>query len=121
MKEYPEFIHHICSTADWQTAQEKDAYRAESLDTEGFIHFSRADQVQGTANRYYQGVQDLVLLKIEISKVSGKGGVVLLQLKWEKSGEDIFPHLYGPLNLDAVVEVEEFLPEADGSFIYPKQ
>lgn len=113
MNNSPEFIHHICPRIDWQAAQENDEYRAESLDTEGFIHFSRAEQVQGTANNYYRGQQGLVLLKVAVAKLTA-------DLKWEDSGEDIFPHLYGLLNLDAVVDVEDFSPEPDGSLIYPK-
>ena len=105
-------IHHICPRTDWQAAQENGEYRAESLDIEGFIHFSRAEQVQGTANNYYRGQQGLVLLKVVVTKLTAV-------LKWEDSGEDIFPHLYGPLNLDAVVDVEDFPPDPDGGFIYP--
>lgn len=113
MSRLPEFIHHICARTEWQAAQQEGEYRAVSLDTEGFIHFSRQEQVQNTANNYYSGVQDLVLLKVEVTKLSS-------ELRSDPVGEDEFPHLYGPLNMDAVVEVEDFPPQPDGSFIYPQ-
>ncbi len=102
-------IVHICSKDDWQAAQAAGQYRAESLESEGFIHFSRPDQAIDTANRYYAGRRDLVLLWIDPRFLTA-------ELRWESSHGDVYPHLYGPLDLDAVVQFTPFLPDVDGIF-----
>ena len=104
-----EHIVHICSQEDWQAAQAVGAYRADSLEAEGFIHCSQPAQVIGVANRYYSGRTDLLLLWINPSKLGA-------ELRWEPSEGDIYPHLYGPLNLDAIIHVSAFLPDGDGVF-----
>ena len=102
-------IVHICSQQDWQTAQETGEYRAASLEAEGFIHFSRPEQAVNTANSYYQGQTDLVLLWIASQALTA-------ELRWEQSHGETYPHLYGPLNLEAVQGVTDFHPDADGIF-----
>ena len=89
-------------------------YRGDTLATEGFIHCSRAEQVASVANTFYTGRADLALLRIERERVAP--GV-----RDEPSGGDVFPHIYGPLNLDAVVEVMAFGPGADGRFAGPSE
>ncbi len=103
-------IFHITTRSQWAQAQKLGEYRADSVETEGFIHCSTIDQVVGSANRFYRGQTGLVLLKIECDRLKAR-----LQFDEIETGE-FFPHLYGSLNLDAVVEVIEFEPEADGSF-----
>jgi uncharacterized protein (DUF952 family) len=92
------FIYHVITGADWTLANEKGFYEAASVATEGFMHCSDKDQVAGVLDRYYQGVNDLLLLHIDTA---------LLQhpLKYElaPSTNEEFPHLFGSLNLDAVV------------------
>ena len=102
-------IVHISSLEDWETAQVAGDYRVDSLETEGFIHCSRPDQVIGVANRYYGGRTDLLLLWISLSKLTA-------ELRWEPSDGDTYPHLYGPLNLDAIIQISAFKPNADGVF-----
>ena len=85
-------VVHICASAAWEAARTSGTYRADSLATEGFIHFSRWDQLADTAARYYAGVPDLVVLVVE-------PGELPFRL------ENGFPHLYEPLPVDAVVEV----------------
>ena len=102
-------IVHICSEKDWQDAQATGQYRADSFYSEGFIHCSRPEQVIKVANRYYPGRADLILLWIDPSKL-------VEDLRWESSDEDVYPHLYGPLNLSAVMEVSIFPPDVDGVF-----
>ena len=104
-----EAIVHICSQADWQAAQAGGQYLADSLQAEGFIHCSRPEQVVGVANRYYRGRSDLLLLWIDSSKLSA-------ELRWEPSEGDIYPHLYGPLNLQAIIQVSAFPADGDGIF-----
>ena len=112
MVKHSETILHICQRSDWLTAKEVGSYLADSLETEGFIHCSRVEQVAKVANAYYRGVEDLVLLHIAADKLWA-------ELKWEDSDGDIFPHVYGPINLDAVTRVGKFSPGESGNFSYP--
>lgn len=102
-------IVHICNLSDWNAAKEQGIYRAGSLATEGFIHCSTPTQVLATANRYYSGIRDLVLMWIDPSQLSS-------QVRWEASGTGIYPHVYGPINLVAVTAVLDFSPDKDGIF-----
>jgi uncharacterized protein (DUF952 family) len=103
-------IYHITSAQAWQAAQVSGAYRADSLDREGFIHASMRDQVMATANRYYRGLTDLVLLEIDEE-------VVKPEVRYEiATVGETFPHIYGPLNLDAVVRVVPFDPDSTYNF-----
>ena len=107
-------ILHICSYADCNEALKRGEYRADSLDTEGFIHCSTPAQVVKTANRFYRGRQDLILLVIDPNRVTP-------EIRAEAADADVFPHIYGPLNLDAVVRTRDFVPTSqDGSFQLPK-
>jgi uncharacterized protein (DUF952 family) len=93
-------IYHIVSAADWAKQGNLPVYEAPSLQTEGFIHLSQKEQVAGTLIRYYQHVPDLVLLHVDTDKLTH-------ELKYElATNQESFPHLYGPLNKDAVVYIE---------------
>jgi uncharacterized protein (DUF952 family) len=106
-------IYHIALESDWQKALEKGEYRADSLETEGFIHSSTASQVERTANRFYNGDIGLVLLEIEVEKLP-------VEVKYEEALEgEWFPHIYGPLFLDAVRQVMPFEAGVDGLFHWP--
>lgn len=98
------FIYHITTLEQWQKAMELGSYEADSLATEGFIHCSTEDQVAGVLDRYYKGQTGLVKLTIERSKVERP-------LIFELAGSinEVFPHIHGPLNLDAVVAVNPVL------------
>jgi len=105
-------ILHIVSRSDWQQAQLQSAYVPASLRHEGFIHFSLPDQVIGTANRFYTGQTDLLLLVVDPASLRPN---LRLEPPLEAPESAIrFPHLYGPLNLDAVIKVVDFPPDADG-------
>jgi uncharacterized protein (DUF952 family) len=104
-----DWIVHICSSDDWQAAQSAGEYRAESLENEGFIHLSKPEQALDTANRYYAGRMDLQLLWVDPAKL-------VAELRWETSHGDIYPHLYGVLNLVAVAQVSSFSPDVNGIF-----
>ena len=115
-------IFHITSRAAWTEAQANGEYTAPSLAAEGFIHCSTLSEVLPVANSYYPGQTGLVLLVIEPTLLSSA-------LKWEgpsggtpppgvAQGEQ-FPHVYGPINLNAVVKVVELEPDASGAFVLP--
>ena len=115
-------IYHITTRRAWRDAQQRGDYRAESLDNEGFIHCSTRTQVLPVAEKYYQEQRGLLLLEIDPSLLSS-------ELKWEPpsggapppgvpEGEP-FPHVYGPINLDAIVRVYDLESNPDGSFKAP--
>lgn len=104
-----EYIIHICTQSDWKMARSKGEYRAASLETEGFIHCSRKEQVVGVVNRFYADVPDLVLLWID-------PGVVEAEIRWEIADNDVFPHIFGALNIEAVVAVKDLAPDPDGVY-----
>jgi uncharacterized protein (DUF952 family) len=91
-------IYKILSADDWEAAKRAGRYDGSADDRrDGFIHFSDAGQVVGTARKYFAGQSDLVLLAVDPAR--------LTDLRWEPSRDDaLFPHLYGPLNLDAVTQ-----------------
>ena len=104
-----ETILHITTDADWATAQSDGELVTPSLDEEGFIHCSTFAQLEATANRIFRGSGDLLLLEVDVEQLTAP-------LKWERAtdvGEE-FPHIYGPLNLDAVVGTQTLPEAADG-------
>ncbi len=115
-------ILHITSRKEWIAATRAGAYSAPSLATDGFIHGSTVKQVVPVAEKYYKGQTGLVLLEIDPKRLTS-------ELKWEPpSGGgpppgvpegDAVPHIYGPINLDAVVQVLEFEPGRNGEFSLP--
>ncbi len=105
---------HISTPAAWAAAQSAGEYRDPSLDTEGFIHLSTPAQVLIPANERYAGRNDLVLLVISPDRL----GAPLVFEDTYGSGME-FPHVYGPIDLDAVVAVVPFPPNPDGTFDLP--
>jgi uncharacterized protein (DUF952 family) len=108
-------IFHITSRSDWEQAQLRGEYLAASLETEGFIHCSNANQVVWVANQFYRNMPDLVLLCIDPTKLKAE-----LRYDLIETG-DSFPHLYGTLNLEAVIQIIDFPPNSDGTFELPDQ
>jgi glutathione S-transferase len=94
-----QWLFHITPLADWQQARRAGLYRPASLEHEGFIHCSSSqDQLAGVLERFFAGQRDLLLLRIDAARVAAP-------VRYEAADDDVFPHVYGPLNLDAVVEV----------------
>jgi uncharacterized protein (DUF952 family) len=90
-------IYKICDRASWQLAEPTGIYRGSDADArDGFIHFSTAAQLAGTAAKHFAGQRDLLLVAVD-PDAAGPA------LKWELSrGGDLFPHLYAALPLTAV-------------------
>lgn len=105
-------ILHITTRDDWEQARPGGWLHVASLDTEGFIHCSTPAQVVGTLNRFFRGQTDLVLLVIDADKLTSP-------IRYEAADGDRFPHLYGPLNMDAIVNVLPLALQADGTFGLP--
>ena len=91
-------------------------YAHESLKSEGFIHSSTWRQVLGVANARFKGQNDLVLLHIEANDVTPD-----VRYESPAGSEEQYPHIYGPLNLDAVKQVIDFPPSLDGTFALPAE
>ncbi len=110
-------MHHLALVSDWEAAQRSGDYRistlGRTLEEEGFIHASFADQVDGTARRFYGDVgEPLVLLAVDITRVRCE-----VKLEAPPGAPDAFPHLYGPIPLDAVVGVTPYqVPPADAAW-----
>jgi uncharacterized protein (DUF952 family) len=104
-----ERIFHIASAATW--GESGDAYSGDTLASEGFIHCSTADQVLDVAHARFGGRRDLVLLCIDPARVAP-------EIRYEnlEGGEELFPHIYGPLDRKAVIRAEPLEPGADGRF-----
>lgn len=93
-------ILHVSTLAAWEQALAAGEYRAPSLAIEGFIHCSTRTQLPGVIKRYYAGKNGLVVLRIDAERVTAP-------LRWEAPASmpnERFPHIYGPLNTDAVVD-----------------
>lgn len=108
-------IYHIAPIADWHAAEVDGNYTANTLATQGFIHCSDRQQVIHVANAIYSGQRDLVLLAVDPARLKA-------EVRYEQgdpSSPERFPHCYGPINIDAVINTTPFPPETDGSFRLP--
>lgn len=108
-------IYKICPASAWREAERHGVYRGSADDArDGFIHFSTAAQVPGTAAKYYRGQNALFLIAVDADALGDA-------LRWEPArGGDLFPHLYGELAIGAVVSVSEFQMRSDGSHVIPE-
>jgi uncharacterized protein (DUF952 family) len=110
-------IYHIATAPDWEQARRDGQYttstRGRTLAEQGFIHASTAGQVAPVANMIYKGLPELLVLVIDTDRVGP-------EIKWEPvpGWDDPFPHIYGPLNADAVVRTLPLEPGADGEFSF---
>jgi len=108
-------ILHLTTRTEWQAAQPAGEYRALSLADVGFIHCSTEVQLLPVANLFYRDAVDPVVLWIDPEKLAAP-------LRWEPPdlhdpfSEERFPHIYGPLNLDAVVMVTDLKQDPDGVY-----
>jgi uncharacterized protein (DUF952 family) len=99
-------IYKICPRTLWDETKRTGTFPGMPIDiADGYIHFSTAEQNPETARKYFAGQADLMLLTVDAEKLGAA-------LRWEASSSGsrpgLFPHLYGPLPLHAVVEVTPF-------------
>jgi uncharacterized protein (DUF952 family) len=107
-------ILHICTRAEWAAAQAAGVYTTDSLALQGFIHCSTETQVHVPATGLFRGRGDILLLEIDEAALP-------TPIVWEAGDPPhpegwIFPHLYGPLPVNAVVATRAYVPDPDGSF-----
>jgi uncharacterized protein (DUF952 family) len=117
MPQPPSVLVHLCSNDDWRLAQSAGEYRPASLEANGFVHLSTPEQVHLPANRLYAGRTDLVLLRIDPAQLTAP-------VRWEPGVPTdpdamLFPHLYGALPVNAVINVTPYLPDGHGRFAPP--
>jgi uncharacterized protein (DUF952 family) len=93
-------IYHVTTYQQWADAQKNGFYEAPSLQSEGFIHCSKKEQVKGVLQRYYEGKTDLIVLEVDESKLKAR-----MIYEMSPSVNEDFPHIYGRLNLDAVTSI----------------
>ena len=107
-------IYKICTASEWHEAEHAGVYRGSAVDhRDGFIHFSTAEQSVETASKWFAGQRDLVLVAVDASVLGAR-------LKWEPSrGGALFPHLYGDLELTAVLRVDPLPLDASGRHAFP--
>lgn len=107
-------IFHITKKNTWEKALANKCFRTESLNTEGFIHCSPIEKIPEVVNNFYKGQTELVLLCIDESKVKSK---IIREDLYGHGFE--YPHIYGELNLDAVINTEDLHCSKDSLFILP--
>jgi uncharacterized protein (DUF952 family) len=108
-------ILHITQSDRWAQAKNLGTYRSDSLATEGFIHCSTLAQVVGSANRFFKGLTNVVILVIDIDRVTP-------EILYEGTDpNNLFPHIYGELNIDAVIRVIDLESDSNGLFMLPKE
>jgi release factor glutamine methyltransferase len=105
----PNLLVHICPRNEWLNAQRTGIYKDASLMKDGYIHCSQPEQVLEVAKRFYRGISELVLLWLDPEKLAS-------ELRWENVAGTLFPHVYGPINLDAVISISDLLREDNGVF-----
>lgn len=107
-------IYHLARNSGWQAALETGIYEGTAEDrADGYLHFSTAPQIVESARKHRAGEADIILLSVEATTLGHA-------LKWEPSrGGDLFPHLYGPLQVSDVVTTIALPLAADGQHIFP--
>ncbi len=112
-------IFHITGREEWEAASARGQYSPASLATEGFIHCSTRAQLLETANTFYPSRRDLVVICIDEKKLAAPLRYEKPAAAGDRRADEEFPHLYGALNLDAVVSALPLDCRFDGSFVLP--
>lgn len=107
-------VLHITERKTWENADSEGHYAPDTLRTQGFIHCSTPTQILEVANAGFRGRRGLVLLCIDSGRVES-------EIRYEELNGKRYPHIYGPLNLDAVTGVLTFEPDENGKFRLPKE
>lgn len=111
------FIYHVAYEKDWEAAKAAGKYeqstRGRTLQEQGFIHGGQASQVEPVANSFYAGEEGLLVLVIDQDRVTS-------EVRYDEvPGSDLpYPHIYGPLNVDAVVDTVRLKAGPDGRFTF---
>ncbi len=112
-------LYHIVDSTTWIAQKDAQSYEASSRASEGFVHLSNREQILKTANAFFKGQKNLLLLELFIPDSD-------ILLKWEsvvnpKGVLEPFPHYYGKLAKEFIRQIYLLLPETDGTFFFPTQ
>lgn len=99
----PQFIYHIAILADWENQTNEKEYSIESLNEDGFIHCSKYEQLNATLKRFFEDRKDIVVLRIDTKLLN-----IPLIYEAADDGSGFFPHAFGPIQKNAIVEVITF-------------
>lgn len=99
----PQFIYHIAILADWENQTNEKEYSIESLNEDGFIHCSKYEQLNATLKRFFEDRKDIVVLRIDTKLLN-----IPLIYEADDDGSGFFPHAFGPIQKNAIVEVITF-------------
>ena len=102
-------IYHIATRDEWDEQACEAEYAPLTFEQEGFIHCCDLHQLESVANRYFPGRDDLIILHLVPAKLEP-------ETRYEKSGEERFPHVYGPINREAIKNTMEAQCNSDGTF-----
>lgn len=116
-------ICHITTRLAWEAAQPNGQFLSPEFDEHEFIHCSTPEQVLLVANAFFRGQSGLVLLVIDPARLKSP-------VRWEPPDSTerlpdftqnaVFPHVYGPINIDAVTRTVDLVPNAAGTFVMPR-
>ena len=111
-------IVHFASKEEWDAAKESGAYAPAGLEEHGFVHCSFPSQAAQVANERFSGRDDIVLLWIDPSKL--RAAIIYERRKGEEIG-DLWPHVYGPIGLEAVTAAQKLRGWQPGKFVLPRE
>jgi uncharacterized protein (DUF952 family) len=108
------FIYLLMSPDDHDRAVREGMWAPESLREEGFIHASPADQLSRVANKHYSRFDELRVVALRVDRL-------IAEIRWEPAAGSLYPHIYGPANMDAVGRVTTVRKDVDREFAIPPQ
>ena len=109
------YIYHLVKKDDWNALDHAKPYFGDTLNSQGFIHCCEVEQILGVLERYFKGISELVLLCISCDKVT-------CEIRYEGlPGQEVFPHIYGPIDATAIHAAIPMARLADGSFELPSE
>ena len=105
-----DLLFHICTKDEWKAYSRSGYIEPDSLADEGFVHLSTGAQLEGTANNLYNGCEDCILLVMDPLRLQ-------VPLKLERAeDEEKYPHAYGRISIDAVIDKLPLSPDQKGRF-----
>ncbi|MFT4924224.1 MAG: hypothetical protein ACI8WB_000302 [Phenylobacterium sp.] len=104
-----QYIYLLAGQQEYDQALAAGELVRDSLQNEGFIHASPADQLSRVANKHYTNVANVLVLVVEQQRITPP-------VKWQPATGGLYPHIFGPMNMDAVIEVQAIKKDEHGVF-----
>ncbi len=105
-------IYLLMTPAEIDTARALGSWTPANFASEGFIHASPYDQLERVANKHYRLKTDVQIVCVQIDRLTS-------ELRWEPAAGSLYPHIYGPLNFEAVIDIVPTERNGDGTFRIP--